>query len=477
VPWHPSYRGRVLEPDYLFASRHLLPHFLHALCAHLQAVARLPLAAGENARREIAALHQALVALERSPLPTQDPDVPDAYFAIQRELEGSLGAHAVSWLRIGLSRNDLDMTVYRMRAREVLLATGEQLVTLRRAVLDKAASQLETVLIAQTHHQPGQPTTVAHYLTAVEALLARDSERLLGAYARLNRCPLGAAALAGSSHPLDRDLTASLLGFDEPVENTYDAVASSDWEVEVVGVAQSVAVNLSRFVCDLLGWAGAGWFRLPDDLVQGSSIMPQKRNPVALEHARTRFSRALGAAQMVLYSSHNIPYADLNDFGPDVQGALQMQHVQLEGGIELLLACLRGGDFEAGRLAAAAASTDTTATELADELVRAHGMAFPDAHALVARLVARLQAAGRPLTQATVDDVRALGGPELTAEALGNALDPAAFVTRRDGPGGPAPAAVRGQLERARERAERDLADLEGRKRQLSGAHDTLRTT
>jgi len=333
------------------------------------------------------------------------------------------------------------------------------------------------VLIAQTHHQPGQPTTVAHYLTAVEALLARDSERLLGAYARLNRCPLGAAALAGSSHPLDRDLTASLLGFDEPVENTYDAVASSDWEVEVVGVAQSVAVNLSRFVCDLLGWAGAGWFRLPDDLVQGSSIMPQKRNPVALEHARTRFSRALGAAQMVLYSSHNIPYADLNDFGPDVQGALQMQHVQLEGGIELLLACLRGGDFEAGRLAAAAASTDTTATELADELVRAHGMAFPDAHALVARLVARLQAAGRPLTQATVDDVRALGGPELTAEALGNALDPAAFVTRRDGPGGPAPAAVRGQLERARERAERDLADLEGRKRQLSGAHDTLRTT
>ncbi len=477
MPWHPSYRGRVLEPDYLFASRHLLPHFLHALCAHLTAVGRLPVAAGDGAQAEIGALHRALVALERAPLPAQEPDVPDAYFAIQRELEANLGPHTVSWLRIGLSRNDLDMTVYKMRARELLLATGEQLLALRRALLDKAAAHVDTVLIAQTHHQPGQPTTVAHYLAAVEALLARDTERLLGAYGRLNRCPLGAAALAGSSHPLDRELTASLLGFEGPVENTYDAVASSDWEAEVVSVSQSAALNLSRFVCDLLSWTAAGWFRLPDGLVQGSSIMPQKRNPVALEHARTRFSRALGAAQMVLYSSHNIPYADLNDFGPDVQGALQMQYVQLSGGVDLLLACLQGGDFDAGRLAAAAAVTDTTATELADELVRSAGMAFPDAHALVATLIVRLQETGRALAQASVSDVRALGGPEIAPEALASALDPAAFVRRRAGLGGPAPEAMVSQLAGSRQRVERDAGSLEGRKRELSGARDTLRAS
>ncbi len=474
MPWHPSYRGRVLEPDYLFASRHLLPHFVRALCAHLQAVARLPVAQGPEAQREIQALHRALEGLETTPLPAQGPDVPDAYFAIQSELEQALGAHAVSWVRIGLSRNDLDMTVYRMRARELLLATGEQLLTLRRAVLAKADAHLETVLIAQTHHQPGQPTTVAHYLAAVEALLSRDSERLLGAYGRLNRCPLGAAALAGSSHPLDRELTAALLGFEGPVENTYDAVASSDWEAEVVSVAQSVALNLSRFVCDLLSWAAAGWYRLDEGLVQGSSIMPQKRNPVALEHARTRFSRALGAAQMVLYSSHNIPYADLNDFGPDVQGALQMQHVQLAGGVELLLACLEGGDFDVQRLRAAAAATDTTATELADELVREGRLSFPEAHALVGRLVVKLQADGRPLTQATVRDVAELGGPELTPEALHAALDPEAFVRRRGG-GGPAPDAVKEQLERARRRAALDGEALLGRRRALSHAREDLR--
>ncbi len=477
MPWHPSYRGRVLEPDYAFAGRHLVPHFLHAICAHLEAVSRLPVAAGEEARQEIAALHEALYALERAPLPVQGVDVPDAYFAIQRELEAKLGAHAVSWLRIGLSRNDLDMTVYKMRARELLLATGEQLLTLRRALLEKAGGHLETVLIAQTHHQPGHPTTVAHYLAAVEALVARDSERLLGAYARLNRCPLGAAALAGSSHPLDRALTAELLGFDGPVEITYDAVASSDWEVDVVGVAQSVALSLSRLVCDLLAWAGVGWFRLPDDLVQGSSIMPQKRNPVALEHARTRFSRALGAAQMVLYSSHNIPYADLNDFGPDVQGALQMQHAQLTGGIELLLACLRGGAFDEERLRQVAAVTDTTATELADELVRGARLPFPEAHALVARLLTQLHEGGRTLAQATPEDVRALGGPSLEPEELRDALDPGAFVRRRHGPGGPAPAAMAAYLDRARQRLELDVQALEGRRDALTRAGDTLRAS
>lgn len=475
MSWAPSYHDKVLAPDYAFAGRYLLSHILRTLSAHLETVARIPLAQTAGAQAQIAQVRASLEALSYRPLPVQAADVPDAFYAIQRELEADVGEAAAGWSRLGLSRNDFDMTVYKMRGRELLLVIGTDLLDLRAALLRRAEEHLDTVLIAKTHHQPGQPSTVAHYLGAVEALLERDTERLMGAYQRLNRCPMGAAALAGSSHPLDRAFTAELLGFDGPVANTYDAVASSDWEIETAAVSQSVALNLSRFVCDLLSWASLGWYRLGDGLVQGSSIMPQKRNPVALEHARTRFSRVMGAAQMVMYSSHNIPFGDLNDFGPDVQGALQTQHMQLGGGMELLLACVENGDFDSAALARVAAATDTTATELADELVRSCGLPFPDAHAVVARLVARLSEAGRPLTRATPEDLAAAGGPPLDEGTLSMALDPEAFVRRRAGLGGPAPEGMKRQLDDASQRLSQDVEWLAGRKNILASARGSLR--
>src|SRR5690606_16038555 len=394
MSWHRTYRDSVLGPDYDFAAKHLRHHFLDALSAHVAGVARLPQSSGEHTVQQVEALQRALVMLHDVEPPVQGEDVPDLYFAIQGELKHRVG-DATDLLRIGLSRNDLDMTVYKLRARELLLETSERLLALRRAVIAQAGAHLGTVLIAQTHHQPGQPTTVAHYLSAVGDMLTRDGERLTQAYVRLNRSPLGAAALAGSSYDLDGEATAAALGFTEPVGNTYDAVASADWQFDVVAASQCLALNAGRLVCDLLAWAASGWYRLDDGLVQGSSIMPQKRNPVALEHARTRFSRVLGAAGMVVYSSHNIPFADLNDFGPDVQGALQMLHQQLAGGLDLLTACLEDGAFDGAKLAEAAAATDTTATELADVLVRDTGMAFPAAHAVVGRLVAAAKATNK----------------------------------------------------------------------------------
>ena len=233
--------------------------------------------------------------------------------------------------------------------------------------------------------------------------------------------------------------------------NTYDAVAASDWQIDLVSVAQQYALTLSRFVCDLLGWASQGLYRLAEGLVQGSSIMPQKRNPVALEHARTRFSRALGASQMVVFSSHNIPFGDLNDFGPDIQGALQTLFLQLHGGLDLLTASVATGAFDAAALSRLAHESDTTATELADELVRRHGLAFQDAHHLVARLIAQLARQGRPLHTTTPADLTALGGPELPQAEIDSALDPLAFIGRRSGIGGPAPAVVYDQLAEAKD--------------------------
>ena len=473
MTWHPAYAGRVLAPDHAFAADRLYPAFLDALTAHARTVARLPAARGHQA--ELGALDAGLQRQRDLAPPPPEAGVPDLYFALQKRLEAEIGPDALAWLRLGLSRNDLDMTAYVLAAREGLLRVARRAGALRGALLDLADAHVETVIIATTHHQPAQPTTFAHYLVAAAAMVGRDHERVLGALARLDRCPLGAAALAGSSHPLDRAFTAAALGFAEPVANTYDAVAAADWQLDLAALGQTLGVGLSRLVHDLIAAASDGWLRLSDDLVQGSSIMPQKRNPVTLEHARTRFGRAAGAAQMLAFAGHNVPFGDVNDIGPDVQEAVHTVLDALDAGLELLVACLRGAAVDAERLAARAAATDTTATELADELVRSGGRTFPEAHRIASALV-RLQAErGRPLGSATPDDLVGCGGPRLTAEALAEALSPTAFVARRSGLGGPAPDAVRSQIERGRQELAEYHRAVDFTTARIDAAHRQLR--
>lgn len=473
MSWHPAYRDWVLAPDYAFAARHLKQLFLDALVTHARGVAELDAAHGHQA--DLQALEAGLQRLRTRDLPPQPDDCPDLYFALQRSLEADVGATPLGWLRLGLSRNDLDMTVYLLRARDTSLARLTALLALQSTLLELAEAHVETLMIASTHHQPGQPTTLAHYLAAHAAALERDVQRALEALERLDRCPLGAAALAGSSHPFDRDASARRLGFREPVVSTYDAVAAADWQVDVAAVAQSQALGLSRLLCDLIAWASSGALRLDDTLVQGSSIMPQKRNPVALEHARTRCSRALGLAQAVALASHNIPFGDLNDFGPDAQGALQSLHQLLLGAFELTLASLRGGRFDTQVFERQVAATDTTATELADELVRTLGTSFPEAHRLVASLVAAMARAERPLSQAEPADLQAVGGPALPADTLRSALSPRAFVERRAGLGGPAPVAVRAHLRALRERNGEYHGAVDGITARIDAARQQLR--
>ena len=473
MSWHPAYREWVLAPDYAFAERHLKELFIDALVAHARGVAALPLASAHGA--ELDSLEVGLQRLRGGTLPERPESCPDLYFALQRALEADVGPAPLGWLRLGLSRNDLDMTVYVLRARDTALVRVRALLALQAALLDLAEIHVGTVMIAATHHQPGQPTTLGHYLAAQAAAVERDVQRAVQALERLDRCPLGAAALAGTSHPLDRGASARRLGFACPVASTYDAVAAADWQADAAHVAQSVALTLSRLLTDLLAWAAAGVLRLEDGLVQGSSIMPQKRNPVALEHARTRCSRVLGVAQAVALSSHNIPFGDLNDFGPDAQGALQSLHQLLLGALSLTTACLRGCSVDTAALATAVAATDTTATELADELVRTGGRSFPEAHRDVAALLAHMARAGRPFTAAEPADLLAVGGPSLEPSALRDALAAEAFVARRDGLGGPAPGAVRHHLHTLRRGAERYHGAVDGMTARIDTARQQLR--
>jgi argininosuccinate lyase len=492
MTWHPAYVGRVLTPDHAYAATHLYPAFLDALTAHVRTVARLDAARPHAAA--IAALDAALHRQRALAPPPPEPGVPDLYFALQKRLIAALAtseasvrpatgteeaadaaAETLAWLRLGLSRNDLDMTVYVLAARDGLLRVARRSLELQAVLLQLAAAHVETVLIATTHHQPAQPTTLGHYLAAAAAVAGRDLDRVLGALRRIDRCPLGAAALAGSSHPLDRDFTARALGFAEPVANTYDAVAAADWQLDVAALGQTLGVNLSRLVHDLVAAASDGWLRLPDDLVQGSSIMPQKRNPVTLEHARTRCSRAAGAAQAIVFSGHNVHFGDVNDIGPDVQEAIHTVIDALEGALDLLIACLRGASIDREALAARALATDTTATELADELVRSRGVAFPAAHRTAAALVQHVVRRGLHLQQATPDDLAACGGPPMANDALAEALSPAAFVARRAGVGGPAPDAVRSQIGRSAAELARYHQRVDAMTARIDAAHRDLR--
>lgn len=464
--WHDVYREVVLAPDYEHARTHLLPHFFDALTAHAVMLDEIGVAHAAEAVR-------LLREVRTHPFPPYDPQVEDAFFAIDHAL-ADRAPSAAGALRTALSRNDLDMTVYRLSAREQLLKAQQALLTLRTALLNFAAREIDTVIIAYTHHQPAQPTTLAHYLCGVENVLARDFERLLDGWRRLNLSPMGAVALAGSSFPIRRERTAQLLAFDRPVENTYDAVATSDWQVELAGAVATSTTTLSRVVHDLLLWASNGLLTLADGLVQGSSVMPQKRNPVALEHARTKLSKTLGHAQSVVYCAHNVPFGDINDPGPDMQPPLMALWREYEDALGLLTAALTEPRVNREAWWAQAAEGESALTELADEIARHTRCGFRAAHHTARELLAALREQGRPLSSAGPADLATLGH-DVPASVIHAALDPRGFVQRRGTLGGPAPDAVRGHLELAHGRLERDTHARRALCARLADARRTLR--
>lgn len=462
--WHPVYLSAVLEPDYLHARTWLLPYFLDALRAHSLGLLQV----GTPYARQAA---EAMRGLKDVRPPPYSPGVEDLFFALDRELS-ERSPVAAGALRTALSRNDLDMTVYRLAARENLMRALGDLSTLRRVLIGLARREAATLIVAFSHHQPAQPTTLGHYLCGVEQMLARDTARLHDALGRLNFSPLGAVAMTGSSHPLDREYTAGLLGFEGPVPNTYDAVSAGDWQTELAGAVSTCAVNLSRALYDLLNWAQQGLITLQDGLVQGSSVMPQKRNPVALEHARTRFSKVLGYASAVVLSSHNVPYGDINDPGTDVQEPLRLLWQDFSQGLRLLSVSLEAPVIDRQRWRDLAEQGDTTLTELADTLARQSGD-FRRAHGVSQALLKELHCTGRTLQQATDADVRALGidVPDGTVVA---ALNPDTFVQRRTTLGGPAPWQVEAQLQGAEVCLRRDIEQQSRWQTRFTAAHEAL---
>ena len=472
--WHPAYRRIVLEPGFANARAHFFYPMMDVTVAHVLMLMRQGIIQGEQGRALLAACRQ---VMERGPEPvTYDPRFEDLFFKLEAELAQLAGAEAVGNMHVAMSRNDMDTAMYRLVLREEVLAVLAALGRLRGALLDKAAHHTETVMVAHTHNQQAQPTTVGHYLAAVEAEFANDTQRLLALWPRLNRSPLGAGALATSGYPVDREVVADLLGFDGLVENSYEAVASADFAAEYAACIHVLLGHVSRFVTDLLFWCTneVAAVKLPPGFVQISSIMPQKRNPVALEHIRAFTTRAMGDATAALNQMHNVPYGDINDVNDDLQPVLRRLTAATLDILELLAAVVASLEVDRELLLRRAAQGFATVTELADTLVREAGFSFRTAHAIASRVVDELSHQGRSLQQLDLSLVDACaqavaGRPSgLDEERLRRAVDPVHFVAVRKVRGGPAE--VRRYLQEANARREADEARAARLRRQLEEA-------
>jgi argininosuccinate lyase len=478
MTFDPEYVSQVLNENFEDAKRLFLSPLMAIHYAHLIMLAERGVIEPPHARAIRDALDSMSVnAIRQTPY---DGTCEDLFSYVERVLIAACGDDVAGRLHTARSRNDIDMTMYRLRQREFIVDLSEASVDLRAVLLDLAARHRETFFAAHTHTQPAQPTTLAHYLLGVIEQLERDVTRLRAAYASTNRCPLGSCAITGTGFPIDRQLTSDLLGFDEPTGNTYGSIATVDYLLESASAAAVLTAGLGRFVQDLLLWCTVefGYLRLSEGFVQSSTIMPQKRNPVALEHARAIGSKALGQVAAIMLSVHNTPFGDIVDTEDDLQPLVAAMFRDATRAVTLVGASMRGAEFDVARMVSRAGSGGTTLTELADHLVREHGVPFKKAHAIAGRLSASCaagEAAGRAamLREASRD---VLGTPvEITEAELMEILGPRHFVEIRRTPGGPSPVETSRASEVARAVLDSDRAWLARTRSAMTAADERLR--
>ncbi len=377
-----------------------------------------------------------------------DPALEDIHTNIEARLIARIG-EAGRRLHTARSRNDQVATDLRLWLREAIDGLDGQIVRLMRALAERALEHAADPMPGFTHLQPAQPITFGHHLLAYVEMLARDRGRFADCRRRLNECPLGAAALAGTAFPIDRAITAAGLGFERPCGNSLDAVSDRDFALEFLAAASMAAAHLSRLAEEIVLWAspGFGFIRLSDAFTTGSSIMPQKRNPDAAELVRAKTGRVGGAFVALLTVLKGLPLAYGKDLQEDKEpvfdaaGALSLSLAAMEGMVRDLVP-------DAARMRAMAGEGFSTATDLADWLVRALGLPFRTAHHVTGRLVAKAEARGAALAELTLAEMQA-EEPRIT-EAIYGVLSVEASIASRTSEGGTAPGNVREAAERWR---------------------------
>jgi argininosuccinate lyase len=377
----------------------------------------------------------------------EDPALEDIHMHVEHRL-GELIGPLAGKLHTARSRNDQVATDFKLFVRGCIDEAVAGIDALEEALLTRAEEQAATVMPGFTHLQSGQPVTLGHHLMAYVAMLGRDRSRFGDARARMNESPLGAAALAGTGFPIDREATATALGFERPAANSLDAVSDRDFAVDYLHAAALCAVHLSRLAEEIVLWASQpfGFVKLPDGWSTGSSIMPNKRNPDAAELVRGHSARILGdlVALLVLLKGLPLAYAkDLQDDKPPVFDA----HDLLSLSLAAMAGMIADIEFVPERMRAAAAAGHATATELADWLA-GRGVPFREAHHIAGRAVALAEQEGKALDKLGLAQLQAID-PRIGEEAMARLSVEAAVAARRSA-GGTAPDRVAEAIAAAR---------------------------
>ena len=414
--------------------------------AHVEMLGAQQIISAEDAASIGAGLDRIAAQFEQGGI-TEDPALEDIHMHVEHRLAELIGPPA-GRLHTARSRNDQVATDFRLWVRGAMDQVDAHIRAFQQVLVERAEEHAETLMPGFTHLQSAQPVTLGHHLLAYYEMLRRDRSRFADARRRLNECPLGAAALAGTSFPIDREGTAAALGFDRPTANSLDSVSDRDFALDYLMAATSCSLHLSRLAEELIIWSSQpfAFVALPDEYSTGSSIMPQKRNPDAAELVRGHSGRIAGAMTSLVVTMKGLPLAyskDMQDDKPPVFEA----HDLLMLSLRALAGMVEKAGFRADRMRAAAEAGFATATDLADWLVR-RGAPFREAHHIVGAAVKLAEERGVGLAELDLESLKAID-PRIDQSAF-EVLTVAASVRSRTSYGGTAPERVREQVAEAK---------------------------
>lgn len=446
------YVETLLKPVFYDQKEHLFEAMFHIHRAHTRMLSEQEIISDEDAETILAGVEQ--VEKEDKIHLEYDPAYEDLFFLVESRIGEIIGDELAGKMHIAKSRNDMGEAMYRIVLRDYLKETQKQLENLCQAILGQAELHVHSIMPAHTHTQPAQPTTFGHYLVAMYDNLKRDVIRLENAYHTVNQSPMGAAAITTSGFPINRERMVELLGFDGIVENSYDAIGSADYLIEAAQALISVMTNLGRWLQDFLRMTSkeVGLLTVSDAYVQISSIMPQKRNPVSIEHSRSLASSAAGEGLAVLHMIHNTPYGDINDTEDDLQPHLYAGFNKAIRVLRLMEAVIITIDFNKERAYQQARENMITITELADVLARDYGVSFRRAHTKAAIVSKKALASGKELYEIPLTEINEwLEDTPLNEQDWEGIIDPTYFVDRRKVTGGTNPEVVQAMIDKRKQ--------------------------
>ena len=418
-----------------------------ASCAHVAMLAACDIVSDADAQAIIAGLEGIAAEYAADGVP-EDWDLEDIHMTTEARLAERIGPVA-GRLHTARSRNDQVATDFRLWVRDTTDALLGGLAALQRALVLRAEEHAASIMPGFTHLQTAQPVVLGHHLLAYYEMVGRDVARFADARARLNQCPLGSAALAGTGFPIDRAMTCQALGFAAPTRNSLDAVSDRDFALDFLAAASQCALHLSRLAEEFVIWASQpfGFVRMPDTLSTGSSIMPQKKNPDAAELVRGHAGRIVGCQMALMMTMKGLPLAyskDMQDDKPPVFEAADL----LALCIAAMTGMVEGAEFRTGRMREAAELGYATATDLADWLVREADIPFREAHHITGAAVKLAESRGVALEALSLPDLQAIDAR--IDDRVYKALSVEASVAARTSYGGTAPDQVRARIAEAK---------------------------